>query len=115
MTNAGFDTKLGRFTYNHIKPALMFGYKLIEFENPFIRKNEKNKHIRIADIEKSILDYFYINAGINTEKEILQVRIDTDVFDSDINLDKLYKYLSDFRNKALENRISNLIKVVTYD
>jgi len=39
MTNAVFDTKLGRFTYNHIKPALMFGYKLVEFENPLIRKN----------------------------------------------------------------------------
>lgn len=112
MTNADFDTTLGHFTYNHIKPSLMFGYKLMEFENPFIKNNENNRHIKIADIEKSILDYFYINADINTEKEILQVRIDTDVFESDVNLDKLYKYLSDFRNKALEKRISKLIKVV---
>ena len=92
----------------------MFGYKLLEFENPFNGKNNKNRHIKIAEIEKVILDYFYINARISTYEEISQVRIDPDVFESDVNLDKLYKYLGDFRNKALEKRISKLMKVVTH-
>lgn len=77
----------------------MFGYRLVAFDNPFLEYHQKKTHFKIAEPEKTILDYFYINARLKTEEEIIQVRIDPDIFNSDINRDKLFRYLKEFKNK----------------
>ena len=51
---------LGNFSYRKIKPSLMFGYEII-------KKN--NCNFKIAELEKSILDYFYLNTQIKDEKD----------------------------------------------
>ena len=47
-----FASSLGQFSYCRMKPELMFGYKLVNYQN---------HNFKIAGIEKAILDYFYIN------------------------------------------------------
>ena len=51
-----FDTPLGAFSYRHLKPALFFGYQLL---------NWKGFPIKMAEPEKVILDYFYLNPQLN--------------------------------------------------
>lgn len=49
-----FDNKLGVFIYRHIKPALFFG---------FHQEKINNNLILIADKEKALIDYLYINSN----------------------------------------------------
>ena len=64
---ARFHTPLGEFEYKHIKPSLFFGYMLI---------NKGRIMIKIAEPEKVILDYFYMNKHNTFEdvEEIFQIR-----------------------------------------
>ena len=47
-----YKTSLGSFTYKSLKPVLYFGYKLIQ---------GNGVKIKIAEPEKVILGYFYMN------------------------------------------------------
>ena len=61
---ANYTSSVGDFNYRHIKPSLFFGYKLLK---------EKNFTVKIAEPEKVILDYFYINK-LNDFVEIEEMR-----------------------------------------
>ena len=50
-----FKTTIGTFTYRHLKPELMFGYALV---------SAGNKQAKIAEPEKAILDFLYLNPQI---------------------------------------------------
>lgn len=91
----------GRFSYCHIKPELMFGYQLVNYQN---------HNFKIAEIEKAILDYFYINPRFRTGGEFEELRINRETFQKKVDVDKLKKYLVQFNNKALEKRVNLFIK-----
>ncbi|NQU81852.1 MAG: hypothetical protein HQ543_10065 [Bacteroidetes bacterium] len=59
-----FETPLGNFGYRAIKNELFFGYRLIQ---------QGDYNIRYAEVEKSILDFFYFNK-INMEEMADDVR-----------------------------------------
>lgn len=98
-----FNSPLAQFSYRKIKPELMFGYKLINYEN---------HSFKIAEIEKAILDYFYINSEIKTEEEFEELRINKDSFREKANLEKLKQYLIQFNSKAMEKRVNWFIKYI---
>jgi predicted transcriptional regulator of viral defense system len=81
-----------RFIYNTIAPKLLFGYDIIY---------DDNKPIAIAKLEKSILDYLYLNSNITELSDFESLRwnifqsIDWDLFDN---------YLSVFNNKNMMKR-----------
>ena len=56
-----FTNSLGTFRYYHIKPSLFFGFKKLTDENnlPFL----------IAEPEKAIFDFIYLNLKILKDKE----------------------------------------------
>lgn len=89
-------TSHGNFLYRTIKEELYFGYHV-----------EKINQIqyKIANIEKAVLDYFYLNAHLNSVEEIMKARFDSELFFELMNKDLFYDYLSRFNNKALEKRI----------
>lgn len=99
---ANYASTLGDFNYRHIKPALFFGYKLL---------NEKNFTIKIAEPEKVILDYFYINK-INNIEEIEALRFNEIVANEIISFDKLQAYQKVFNSKILDNRIRMFIQII---
>ncbi len=111
ITSAGsrktknFKTELGEFIYRSIKPALMFGCKLIEY---------KNHHFKIAEIEKALLDYFYINPRFRADKDFFELRFNADEFKAQANSKILKKYLDAFKSKGLEKRIKNFLKFIDY-
>lgn len=98
-----FSSLLGQFSYRRIKPELMFGYNLVNYQN---------HNFKIAEIEKVILDYFYVNSKLKTEGEFEELRINKDTFREKINPEKLKQYLIQFNNKAMEKRVNRFMKYI---
>ena len=105
-----FTTPLGLFTYHHVKPELIsFGQTLVDVDAAAGRGRLSRK-INLASVEKAILDFFYVYSNYDTEKEIALLRLNETVINESLN-DTFYAYMEKFKNKALEGRISKMIKV----
>jgi len=100
-----FKNNFGEFIYKSIKPRLMFGYNLLEF---------KNHNIRIAEIEKAVIDYFYFNPSVKTENDFIEMRFKEEEFKTKANKEKLDRYLRAFDNKSLEKRVQKFLKFINY-
>jgi predicted transcriptional regulator of viral defense system len=101
-----FVTDFGEFIYQHIKPQLIFGYRLVSY---------RGHKFKIAEPEKAILDYFYLHAHLNMEDDFSGLRINGEEFKEQIDMDKLQRYLAAFDNKRLEKRINRFLKHINYD
>lgn len=100
-----FNTSLGTFTYRHLKPELFFGYRLIEIDG---------QRYRMAEPEKLILDYLYLNNNLTTPDDIESLRINQTEIHGLANTERLKEYLSLFENKALEKRVSVFLNVMEH-
>ena len=100
---AYFSTPVGNFSYRHIKPGLFFGYRLLDFDR---------KKVLMAEPEKAVLDYLYLNPQFKTTDDFIEMRINRDSFVEQINLKKLQKYLKAFQNKALANRVKIFLTTI---
>ena len=105
-----YNTVYGGFYYNSVKPKLFFGYKLYSLNSETRINHTFSPQVRIAEMEKAILDFFYINTQYNREKEIMDLRFNTNVVHDELSKSKLYEYLEQFENKNLEKRIFLLFK-----
>ena len=99
---ASYDTVIGNFEYRHFKPILFFGYNLLQ---------ERDFTVKIAEPEKVILDYFYMNT-LNSINAIEEIRFNEILVKELINLDKLEKYRRVFNSKILDKRIQKFLKVI---
>lgn len=93
-----FRTPIAKFTYRKIRPDLFFGYDLIHYDN---------RYIKIASMEKAILDYLYLNPHIKKEPDFASLRINKDAFFKQVSEKKLYKFLDKFTKKRLTKRIKS--------
>ncbi|MBI5427637.1 MAG: hypothetical protein HZA02_05070 [Nitrospinae bacterium] len=100
-----FTTPVGNFSYRHIKPSIFFGYRLMDFGK---------KRILMADPEKAILDYLYLNPQLKTVDDFREMRINREEFLEQIDLKKLEKYLEAF-NKSLALRVNIFFNTVQND
>ena len=100
-----FKTEIGEFIYSRLKPGLIFGYKIESLGGAVFK---------MAEIEKAILDYFYINSHLKTDADFSELRINEEEFKTKANSEKLMKYLSAFNNKNLERRIKKFLKYINY-
>jgi len=98
-----FSSGIANFQYRKIKPGLIFGYKAIK---------NKNFTYKIAEIEKNILDYFYLNPQIKTKEHFEEMRFNSSEFLENYDNEKLMKYLEVFSNKSLSKRIKNFISFI---
>lgn len=97
-----YSTDVGAFSYKSIKPNLFFGYQLID--------NEEHT-IKIAKLEKTVLDYLYFNSRIRSVDDFFELRWNKEVLKS-MDFDLLNQYLQLFDSKALNRRIKQLIKYI---
>lgn len=97
-----FETPLGNFEYRRIKRELFFGYHLIQF-------GEYN--IRIADVEKAILDFLYLNK-INTLDEMNGLRLNRLIAREILHENKLMDYLSLYQSERMDKRTKLLIDYI---
>ena len=101
-----FRTEFGEFIYRHIKPSMMFGYKLI---------SHKEHNIKVAEIEKAILDFFYLNPRLEKEEDFASLRFNSEEFKAQADKNKINNYLSALGNKKLEKRFKNFLRHIKYD
>jgi hypothetical protein len=92
--NRRFTNELGTFIYRHIKPQLFWGYAEIKTEYG---------HILIAEPEKALLDYLYLNLRrIRTDSDFESIRLNINVVKEKIDVQKYLKYLSAFDIKKMK-------------
>lgn len=92
-----FRTSIGEFIYRTLKPPLFFGYDLIKFQE---------KYLKMASIEKALLDYFYLHSDIETEQDFDSLRINKEMFFEQMDEKKLMNFLEKFNQKKLTGRIN---------
>ena len=101
-----FQSDYGEFMYRHIKPQLMFGYALIGYQG---------QTYKIAEVEKAILDYFYLNPHLSSEHDFDGLRFNADEFGRQADRNKLRSYLNAFGNKSLTKRVNKFLRHIHYD
>ncbi len=101
LKTIAFQTSSGRFVYRHLRPSMMFGYKLMVNEACTIK---------IAHPEKAIIDYLYLNPDLKTEEDMEGVRWNYSIIKDTIDPDLLKEYIELIHSKALSNRLNPIIK-----
>jgi hypothetical protein len=99
-----FESKWVRFSYQSIKPILMFGYRVVE--------QEKMIKYKIASLEKAVLDYLYWNSRIDTVVDFAGLRWNVQELSGLKDNPTFNKYLKIFDNKALDRRVSLLMEYI---
>lgn len=99
-----FDTPAGRFTYGHVKRNLFFGYH-------YHTSSDNGISTLIAEPEKALLDFFYLNPWYDSEIKLYELRFNKIVLRKDVVKEKLYTYLKKYNNPTLEKKINLLYKI----
>ncbi len=98
-----FKTNVGDFIYHTIRPRLLFGYKLVDYNG---------RRFKIAEPEKALLDYFYINTTIKSEDDFAGMRIAREQYLTQVDERRLVAYLNEFRQKRLVKRVKSFMEYV---
>lgn len=97
-----FSTPMGSFSYRNVKAPLFFGYRLL---------NIHGHTIKMAEPEKSILDYLYLNK-IDTPDMLEGIRMNESQLHELLDFGKLHQYARVFHSKKLQQRIQLLKKMI---
>jgi len=100
---AKFITPVAEFSYRQIKSALFFGYQIEQFWG---------QGLRIAEVEKAVLDYLYLNPRIVEAADFYEWRFNSEEFLVKANLTKLRKYAGMFKNKRFAERVEKFLFLV---
>jgi predicted transcriptional regulator of viral defense system len=101
-----FTTSLGNFSYRHIKTSIFFGYRMIDYGK---------QKILLAEPEKAVLDYLYLNPRLKAADDFREIRINKQEFLEIIDFTKLQRYLKAFENKSLSSRVKIFLNTVKND
>lgn len=94
---AYFDTPLTAFSYHHVKPKLFFGYKLL------------SDGIKIASIEKVLLDYVYFHPEITNQADFQEWRFNSDEFLKQVDTHLLQTYAQVYP-KTVQRRMEQVLE-----
>lgn len=81
----------------------MFGYEP--------RPMADGKTLLFATPEKALLDLLYLYPFYNDTSELEQLRLDEEYMQEELNRKRLDEYRRRFHNKALDRRITALLKI----
>ncbi|KKT74108.1 MAG: hypothetical protein UW70_C0066G0002 [Candidatus Peregrinibacteria bacterium GW2011_GWA2_44_7] len=98
---SSFQTPIATFSYRRMKPGLLFGYRLESF---------RNQKYKIAEMEKAVLDYLYINSDVNDEAAFEGLRFNGEAFLAKADMGKLLQYADAFKNKRLRKRLDDFLE-----
>jgi len=99
-----FHTHVGNFFYRTIKPDLFFGYEMNTYNG---------KIYKIAEPEKSMLDFLYLSPHLRTDPDFESLRINYEIFFQRVDLDKLEAYSLKYSQKTLIRRFSSFIRFLS--
>lgn len=103
LKSAVFKNEFGEYTYNSVKPELMFGYEP--------KPMSDGRTILFATPEKALVDLLYLNPFYKTEEDMAELRLDEDFMNEDFNVELFVSYAERMDNKALIVRLKTLFKV----
>jgi len=98
-----YETVVGNFNYKAIKPGHFFGYQIL---------HQEGLPILMAEIEKSIIDYFYFNSKLQTSENIEALRLNIPELQAKLDWEKLSKYSDLINSDTLKKRLRLLKKLV---
>jgi predicted transcriptional regulator of viral defense system len=98
-----FKTNIGDFIYHTIRPCLLFGYKLIDYNG---------RRFKVAEPEKALLDYFYINTSLKSDDDFAGMRIAKEQYLTQVDERRFVAYLNEFRHKSLAKRVKSFMEYV---
>lgn len=96
-----FETEQTTYLYKSIKPALFWGYKLLQFNDVFIK---------IAEPEKALLDFLYFNKNLKTKEHLDSFRLNYLLIKEKISIDKFTTYLK-YYNIIRLSKLWNFINI----
>ncbi|MDD3480721.1 MAG: hypothetical protein PHW75_00625 [Patescibacteria group bacterium] len=96
-----FKAPIANFSYRQVKPELFFGYRL---------EKVGNQNYKIAEIEKVVLDYLYLNPEMDNEANFSEWRFNFDTFREKADMERFATYLSNFNSPSLNTRVRKFIK-----
>ncbi|MFM9838668.1 MAG: hypothetical protein ACKVOQ_10420 [Cyclobacteriaceae bacterium] len=91
-----FTSSMGSFAYRHVKPSLLFGFRLIDVGGQMCK---------IAEPEKLVLDHLYLNPSLKTKDDFESLRINQPSLKEQVARPRVDEYLTVFKNKLLEKRV----------
>jgi predicted transcriptional regulator of viral defense system len=105
LKTKAFDTPVGHFRYSSVKPTLFWGYTLLKVEA---------FGVKIAEPEKALLDFLYLNPKVESMADFEALRFDTDQMRQDIDREKLSAYVRMFDSVSLSKRVHAFIQFLDY-
>lgn len=99
-----FANAFAEYSYQTIKPELMFGYNLKPLSD--------GRMMQMASTEKALLDLLYLYPTYNSLQELENLRLDESFLHEDLHKKQMQDYTLRFKNTALEQRVKKLF--VTY-
>lgn len=98
-----YTTPIGAFNYRSLKPALYFGYAVIQAEGmPAL----------LAEPEKALLDFLYLNTHLKSIEDIAALRLNWYEIHQAVKWEKLLHYAKAFDSPVLDKRIKLLKKLL---
>ena len=97
-----YESKWGIFSYRSVKPQYMIGYQVIEI-SPGIK-------FKMASLEKAILDYLYLNSGIDSIADFQGLRWNQTQLKHLLDSSIFTEYLAIYDKRALENRADKFME-----
>ena len=97
-----FEAPMARFSYRTIKPSLFFGYWLL------------TGGIKMAFVEKAILDYLYLNPAVRTADDFASLRINREELLGRVSMERLTAYLQRFDHKRLSITMKHFLGWLGY-
>jgi hypothetical protein len=93
-----FESPIATFSYRTIKPTLFFGYSLLP------------RGIKMAYMEKALLDFFYLNPSVRTEDYFSSLRVNREEMLSQTNKERLRDYVQRSNQKRLSKRVEHFLE-----
>ncbi len=97
---ASFSNEFGLFRYQHVKHDLFFGFKKLTDEN--------NYPVLIAEPEKAVVDFFYLNSEIFTKKNMPDIFGESYRFQNLSGLRK--KRLWEYASRCGQAKLKEIVK-----
>lgn len=96
-----FENVFGYYSYQSIKPDLMFGYEP--------KPMADGRSILFATPEKALLDLIYLNPYYNSKQDMLDLRLDDDYMADEFDATLFREYTAKIGSKALSTRSETLL------
>jgi predicted transcriptional regulator of viral defense system len=100
-----YITPVGAFNFHTLKTSLFFGYSVF---------HKGSLPVLIAEKEKAILDYLYLNASLRSAEDIEELRFNYIELHNTLDWEKLAKYQFVFASKTLDRRIKVFKKQIEH-